>query len=163
MNNVGTVIITTKDNGHDMHGYQKLYEHRSHPRVAAQRYLYLHDTCVVRPMFFSTTNQIKVKKYEIKTCSPPYSNIILMGCGVVESYQNRFSGNWTKQDMFRYENGTILEYEHVLPFGKRKYLGDYDIYNTGYPRSAFLYEDFDVVKYILWGRNGDMTSDVKPN
>ncbi len=61
----------------DMHGYDKLYQYRLHPRVIANRYLYLHDTCISNPDFYSKTNKIKLKDNEIKTCKPPYSNIAL--------------------------------------------------------------------------------------
>ena len=160
----GYTFVTTSDNAFDMHGYNQLFKYRDHPSVRATRYLYLHDTSTVRHGFMQKVSALRLKPGEIKAAPAPSANMVLMHRSVIMNYTDHFAGNLTKQQALRMEHGQVMRKFGTLTLLRpRRLVGVRDAYGTGRFRRMFLYPDFNVVKYVFTGRNGDMTNNVQFN
>ena len=102
------VVVRTRNNGFDYHGLSLLYQHRGHPLVAADTYVYFHDTTTVDPdTFVERFEAFRLKRSPLlfTTWPLPNSNIVAFGAGVVHKYGNNFDGNLTKVEAFPMEFG----------------------------------------------------------
>jgi len=167
-------VVETTFMSYDLTALSVLWHHRNHPWVKAQAYLYLLDTTTVGVGFpekfeaLSTVNRVGHDEYR----SPPIpsSNICVFGHGVVENYKTNFDVFLSKQDGIWFEQGHAPRGVRRLDKfasnvtalkGRLEHGEPVDVYRTGYSRRVFWYPDFDVYKYILWDRNGDILGHIQ--
>ena len=109
-------------------------------------------------------DSIRLKENDIYTTKLPNSNIALFDRGVVMRYSDSFKGNYTKKEALDFElRGGLFKFGNVRYLNNRKETGEEDIYRTGHKRKKFYYTDFEITKFILWGKNGDITGNVINN
>lgn len=158
------VFVRAPQDSHDFHGLNCLHTHFSHPLVEADTFFYVLDTSVFQTDFGSKLSSLDVGETGILTCPLPNSSLLLFGKGVVKAYGERFGANMTKQEALRLElEGQFLSFGDVTFLEQRVLTRKVDIYGTGHPRHEFHYPSFGVKKYVLWGKNGDMTGNVVLN
>ena len=79
-------------------------------------------------------------------------------------YGDSFKGNYTKKQALNFElKGGLFKFGNVKHLRRRKETGEEDVYMSGHPRKKFFYPDFEITKFILWGRNGDITGKLEDN
>ena len=151
------VTIRMASNAIDYHGLAALYRYRSHPLVAAETYLYVHDTVSAGPSFAQRFESFRLPRSpHIYTTWPlPNSNIAAFGAGVVHKYGANFDGNLSKADAFAAEFGysvgtpasssssagptmrPLVAFGVVVRVGPRLFNGTVDMYGTGLARRRF--------------------------
>ena len=172
----GVLTVRTPLNTWEYSAFVVLEKHKTHPDVQSEYYMLLHDTCLLGRIFFdklsSHEKTLKNNKYGIMRYPLPSSNIVIIHHELVHSFASAVANIKTKNDGCLIEQGRTLPdgtksfYQTKMPtsvLGNRRELRPIDIYETGYPRTPFYYPAFDVMKYILWGRNGDFTNNVCNN
>ena len=163
----GLVVTRTQANGFDYHGLALLYQHRHHPLVSADVYIYLHDTTTVDPdTFIERFESFRLPRREagpllFSTWPLPNSNIVAFGAAVVHRYGRNFEGNLSKAAAFPMEFGypferpgasavlPLISFGYVIKVGPRIPRGSSDVYGTGVPRNRFYYPAFGIYKYSM--------------
>jgi len=167
-------VIGMEMNNFDYSGYHALHLYGDDPLVKDDSYLYVLDTSTFDESFKDKYSDISPGKSCVKTCWRPHSNICAFGSEVVKNYGDNFSTILTKKEAIELEWGEtitkngrvvkgILEFGEFVHAGERLSLETQDIYETSYPRVRFHYPFFGISKWILWGINGDMTGEIRPN
>ena len=171
------VVVRTSTNGFDYHGLSLLYRYRSHPLVAADTYLYLHDTTTVDPnTFIERFESFRLPRSPLlyTTWPLPNSNTVAFGAGVVQRFGHNFDANLTKAAAFPMEFGypferegapavqPLISFGFVVKVGPRIPRGSSDLYATGSPRLRFFYPAFGVYKHSMRSdAAGDITGQRK--
>ena len=93
------------------------------------------------------------------------ANIMVFGREVAIQYGSIFEVmNMSKSEAISMESVCLdIFAKRITMVPQRKVRGAVDIYNTGHPRTAFYYETFGLVKYILMFKNGDITGKIRGN
>ena len=172
------VTIYSKNNNYDYNGFDILYRYYDNTLIKNDFYLYLHDTITFSNTFISTIQLLNIlltdkPKDSILISSNLHSNICVIGYEVIQNYKYNFSKvSLTKKEAVELEiKGKVIKnYETILGiknFGsihhvrERVFVESKDIYSTGFPRQCFLYPDFGIFKWILWGNDGDILHNTK--
>jgi len=163
-------FVETQFMNYDLTGLYALHRYKDHEALQAQAYLYVLDTSTVGPNFPTKFENMSNIEYNQYIGFPrPASNTCAFGRGVLEEFGNNFETQLTKKEGLSFEFGDHRrDMKQVQDFAKNVTLlherqehgDDVDLYETGYPRKCFYYEDLDLYKYILWGKSGDITGNV---
>jgi hypothetical protein len=166
------VVVGMKINNYDYTGYHALNMYINDPMLSSDGYFYSLDTVTFEQSFVPFFRSLSLGGDELRITGRPHSNICAFGPKVVQNYGENFGITLDKDEAIR------LEYEMEIPgktikgissFGELKKcrtripVGEADIYGTGIPRKGFLYPDFGMIKWILWGKNGDIVGDLNDN
>lgn len=164
------VYIETPFENYDLTGLSMLWHYRQHPYVLANVYLYLLDTSTVGAGFPEKFRSLgNVEQQEYRAVNRPASNICAFGRGVLEKFKTNFDEQLSKDEGLQFEFGQspkgVKQIEafaqKVTELRPRVDHGEpVDIYQTGHPRRVYWYPDFDILKYIFIGGNGDVTGTI---
>jgi len=167
----GAIYLDVKLDSFDYHGFSAMYHHMEHPWTKADRYMFIHDTVIVNKSFPQAFDAIsKVGKDEVYHPPAPFSNICVIGSGVVAKWKTNFdyAVNKAQSVSLEFGQGVWTPDEHkvepLLNFAGKDTAGkeridtmmDIDLYGTGYPRRAMYYPEFSLTKYFLFNRYGDL-------
>lgn len=166
-------LVEMEMNNFDYSGYQALHMYIDDPMIRDEGYMYILDTSTADPDFPEKYATLSPSKSSVTTCHHPHSNICVFDREVILNYGDNFSIPLTKGEAIHLEFGELhKEGRHVkgitafgnfISIGHRVMLETFDIYSTGHPRVRAHYPSFGINKWILWGRNGDFTGEVRPN
>ena len=158
------VVARTRANAFDYHGLALLARHHSHPLIAADNYLYVHDTVTFdSKQFMERFESFRLPRspFMFTTWPLPNSNVAVLGAQLVRAFGRNFDGNVSKRDAFTCEFGYPLQRDGhptmrplhdfglVIKMGPRVVNGTLDVYATGLPRIRFWYPAFGVYKFSL--------------
>ena len=159
------VVARTRANAFDYHGLALLSKYRDHPLIAADNFLYVHDTVTFdRDRFVERFETFRLPRspFLYTTWPLPNSNVAVLGGQLVRSLGSNFDGNVSKQDAFVCEFGyrlrrdgveaimqPLIHFGMVIKLGPRVVNGTIDIYHTGRKRIRFWYPALGVYKYSL--------------
>lgn len=153
-----TIVKTTR-NAYDYTALGTLYDYRDSPLVCADSYLYIHDTTHATLTFNTKFKKLSVRGNKIKCSAAPHANIVAFGHQVILNYNKRFHLTLNKIEAvnIEFDNKRGLTsfgaWETAEP---RIEVGAFDVYRTGFPRTAFEYKSFGIIKFVLWGLEGDI-------
>lgn len=171
---VNVVLIEMEMNNFDYNAYHALNLYKDNFLIKDDSYLYVLDTSTFDADFGEKYKNIRVGPSTVLTYNTPHSNICAFGRKVIDNYGDNFSVPLLKSEAIGLEFGRHLfkqekEIRPITFFGEFKSLGGrlmmetFDIYQTSHPRVKAYYPYFGISKWILWGRNGDITGNVVPN
>lgn len=153
------------------------------PRIYAEYYMCIHDTCEVGPAF-----EQKVHKFMECLKSHPYlrnrtdqpiqilkpkgttSNICIFHRDQIIRFAPNVSEITSKGIGVHMEHGThplslyhpdALRNIPVVHLAERTHIGSLDVYQSGHPRGVFYYPCFDLRKYVFLNCDGDIVGNVK--
>lgn len=164
-------VVNLTLNAFDYNGLSAIYHHRDHPLVRADSYFYLHDSATAGKNFTRLYGGFAagIRPNELRKPKGAFSNICVFGRDLVNRWKASYDRNFTKAEAVKLEIGGVwytargarpLIYwarGHVSDLRERVGRGTLDVYHTGIPRLVKWYPDFDVYKYILGSRYGDIT------
>lgn len=156
-------FIQMQMNNFDYCGYHALNIYKDDPLVFDNEYLYVLDTSTFDADFPDRYSRLKVEDSTIITCDPPHSNICMFDRKVVDNYGDNFSIKLNKAQAVNLElhsSRNIISFGKFVSFGKRIIMETFDIYDTSYPRVRANYPYFGINKWILWGKDGDITGEL---
>ena len=170
-------IVHTPFNSFDYTALDALHVYDGHPLLAAENYIYLHDTCIVHPQFvlfyssLATTLAAQPQAFELFAASGYHSNILVFRRRFIKRVGRKYHRNFTKAEALHMElhhhveriGRTFLNRNHPYIshiFGERVSAGDFDMYGTGFNRTLMYYPELGVYKLILMGMHGDIQGHV---
>jgi hypothetical protein len=165
------IVVRMKLNNFDYTGYHALHVHSQHPLLISEWYMYTLDTVTFTDRFLTFLVKSNPSSEEILIPQSPHSNICAFGSGVIKNYGDNFGVELDKNEAIRleFDKSISKNVKSISNFGKitrvlsRTPAGQYDIYETGFPRKAFYYPEFGLNKWIFWGGCGDITGNVSEN
>jgi hypothetical protein len=162
----GMVFVETSMNSYDLTSFAMLFKHRNHPLLKADTYFYTHDSSRPGSCFPEVFQHMCALPGEVVTAGKRFfQNICVFGKKVIETYGHNFDTALGKHDGLTIE--ASFPVKGVLPIGwfgrpwssipKSTHLEkDVDIYGTGVKRRTQWFSDFDLYKYILYEKQGDI-------
>lgn len=150
-------VVRMQLNSFDLNGFAALHRHRGHPRVRADTYVYLHDTCRVHERLFVPTFEAYRLPPAPLVYTPwplPASNLLAFGRPIVGKYADNFDIPVSKGDGMALEIGLqvrrpghrlvkpIVAFGAVVKLRPREHNGSVDIYGTGRLRWQVFYAAF---------------------
>lgn len=159
------IQINYSKNNFEYSSYEGIAHHFENPLIAADQYIFLHDTCWIGPDFISKIADLprftKIHKFggEIN------SNINAVPAKYIPLLKNRFSHIISKTHAVAIECGSFppsFKGSFFYTEGPaRTFVREEDVYGTGHPRRVFHYEDLDLYKAIAWDLEGDILGQAR--
>mmetsp|Transcript_19089 Transcript_19089/g.60045 ORF Transcript_19089/g.60045 Transcript_19089/m.60045 type:complete len:218 (-) Transcript_19089:31-684(-) len=174
----GISIVNLTLNNYDYTGMSGIYWYRDSKEVRADTYFYMHDATTVGPGFPKALHRMRgnFSPAELKIPRGYSANIYAFSHELVEAYNINYDVNLTKREAVHLEvrgpgvrvrgrvHPLLWFARHVTWLAQRQQRPDQDVYRTGHARQVYWYPDYDVTKYLLFNRSGDIggNGNLKP-